>query len=68
MKHQVWTDAMNEEYESIMMNDVWDVVPRPKDEPLSPRNGSTRSSMELMEVLKSLRPDSLLEASLKKKV
>lgn len=23
---------MNEEYESIMKNDVWDVVPRPKDE------------------------------------
>ena len=22
---------MNEEYESIMKNDVWDVVPRPKD-------------------------------------
>ena len=31
MKHQVWKDAMNEEYESIMKNDVWDVVPRPKD-------------------------------------
>ena len=31
MKQQVWKDAMNEEYESIMKNDVWDVVPRPKD-------------------------------------
>ena len=31
VKHQVWKDAMNEEYESIMKNDVWDVVPRPKD-------------------------------------
>ena len=30
-KHQVWKNAMNEEYESIMKNDVWDVVPRPKD-------------------------------------
>jgi len=29
-KHQVWKDAMNEEYESIMKNVVWDVVPRPK--------------------------------------
>eukprot|EP00253_Pinus_taeda_P032698 PITA_32698 len=29
--HQVWKDVMNEEYESIMKNDVWDVVPRPKD-------------------------------------
>ena len=31
VKHQVWNDAMNEEYELIMKNDVWDVVPRPKD-------------------------------------
>ena len=28
VKHQVWKDAMTEEYESIMKNDVWDVVPR----------------------------------------
>ena len=27
---QVWKDAMMEEYQSIMKNDVWDVVPRPK--------------------------------------
>ena len=27
---QVWKDAMHEEYQSIMKNDVWDVVPRPK--------------------------------------
>ena len=26
----VWQDAMMEEYQSIMKNDVWDVVPRPK--------------------------------------
>jgi len=31
VKQQVWKDAMNEEYESIMKNDVWDVVPKPKD-------------------------------------
>ena len=31
VKHQVWKDAMNEEYESIMKNDVWDLVPKPKD-------------------------------------
>jgi len=31
VKHEVWKDAMNEEYESIMKNDVWDVIPRPKD-------------------------------------
>lgn len=29
-KEQVWKDVMAEEYESIMKNDVWDIVPRPK--------------------------------------
>jgi hypothetical protein len=28
-KHQVWKDAMIEEYDSILKNDVWAVVPRP---------------------------------------
>ena len=28
--HQVWKDAMMEEYQSIMKNDVWEIVPRPK--------------------------------------
>ena len=27
---QCWKDAMMKEYESIMKNDVWEVVPRPK--------------------------------------
>ena len=31
VKHQVWKDAMTEEYESIMKNDVWEMVPRPLD-------------------------------------
>lgn len=31
IKHQVWKDAMTEEYESIMKNDVYKVVPRPQD-------------------------------------
>ena len=26
---QVWKDAMMEEYQSIMKNNVWDIVPRP---------------------------------------
>jgi hypothetical protein len=28
-KHKVWKDPMIEEYESILKNDVWEVVPRP---------------------------------------
>jgi hypothetical protein len=27
---QVWQDTMIEEYQSIMKNDVWDIVPRPE--------------------------------------
>jgi hypothetical protein len=27
---QVWQDAMMEEYNSIMKNDVWEIVPKPK--------------------------------------
>ena len=30
-QHQGWVDAMVEEYSSILTNDVWEVVPRPKD-------------------------------------
>jgi hypothetical protein len=31
---QVWREAMVEEYESIMQNDVWEVVPRPDGKPV----------------------------------
>eukprot|EP00253_Pinus_taeda_P032294 PITA_32294 len=31
VQHQVLVDAMVEEYNSIMTNDVWEVVPRPED-------------------------------------
>lgn len=29
VKEKVWKDDMDEQYESIVINDVWDVVPRP---------------------------------------
>jgi len=29
-RHQVWKDPMVEEYQSIMKNDVWEIVPRPE--------------------------------------
>jgi len=31
VQHQVWVDAIVEEYSSIMTNDVWEIVPRPKN-------------------------------------
>ena len=30
-KHKEWVDSMVEEYQSIINNDVWEVVPRPKN-------------------------------------
>jgi hypothetical protein len=31
VEHEVWKEAMMEEYASIMKNDVWEVVPRSED-------------------------------------
>ena len=31
VKKKEWVEAMMEEYHSIMKNDVWSIVPRPKD-------------------------------------
>jgi hypothetical protein len=30
VSQQVWKDTMTKEYQSIMKNDVWDIVPRPQ--------------------------------------
>ena len=30
-RHQVWKDAMMKEYQSIMKNHVWEIVPRPEE-------------------------------------
>ena len=43
-----WKDSMIEEYQLIMKNDVWDVVPRPKGKSIITSKRSTRSSMLLM--------------------
>jgi hypothetical protein len=29
ISEKVWKDAMIEEHQSILKNDVWDIVPRP---------------------------------------
>ena len=31
VQQPIWVDAMVEKYDSIVRNNVWDVVPRPKD-------------------------------------
>jgi hypothetical protein len=30
IQRKEWADAMTEEYQSIMKNEVWEIVPRPK--------------------------------------
>ena len=30
-KQKEWVDSLVEEYQSIIKNDVWEIVPRPKD-------------------------------------
>jgi len=31
VEHREWKDAMNEEYQSIMKNGVWEIIPRLED-------------------------------------
>jgi hypothetical protein len=31
IQRKEWADAMTEEYQSIMKNEVWEIVPRPKN-------------------------------------
>jgi hypothetical protein len=56
-----------EEYESIMKNDVWEVVSRSDGKSVVTSNGSLRSSMLQMAVSISIRQDLWLEDSLRKR-
>ena len=44
-KLHVWKDSMLEEYRSIIKNNIWDTVPRPKDKSMVSSNGSIRLNM-----------------------
>jgi hypothetical protein len=55
--HQVWREAMVEEYDSIVRNDVWDVVPRPV--------GKSRPRLLQMAAWRSTRLDLWHGASLR---
>ena len=37
-----WVEAMTEEYQSIMKNDVWDIVPNPEGKSVVSSSGFTR--------------------------
>jgi hypothetical protein len=49
-----------EEYQSIMKNDVWEIIPKPKNKSV---NEFTRLSMQWMEVSINTRQDLWLEGS-----
>jgi hypothetical protein len=46
---------MMEKYNSIMKNDVWEIVPRPEGKSLVTLGGSTNSSMLQMAALRSTK-------------
>jgi hypothetical protein len=41
-----WKEAMTEEHQSIMKNDVWEIVPRPKEKSVVTSSGYIRSNMQ----------------------
>ena len=41
-QNKEWVEAMTEEYQLIMKNDVWDIVPKPEKRVWYLQNGSTR--------------------------
>jgi hypothetical protein len=53
-----WKKAMTEEHQSIMKNEVWEIVPRPKEKSVELQNGYTRSNMQQTEAWINTRQDS----------
>ena len=62
-KKQEWKDAMVEEYQSILKNDVWDIVPKLKDKSVV----SSKKSIQLTEAFRSTRLDLWHESYPRKK-
>ena len=42
IQRKEWVDAMTEEYQSIMKNEVWEIVPKPKNKMWYPPYGSSK--------------------------
>ena len=58
-----WVDAMVEEYDSIVKNSSWEIVPRPEGKSVAVRDGSTKCSRQLTRVWRSTRQYLLPESS-----
>jgi hypothetical protein len=53
-----WKEAMTEEHQFIMKNEVWEIVRRPKEKSVVTQNGYTRSNMQQTKVWINTRQDS----------
>jgi hypothetical protein len=63
-----WEDAMTEEYQSIIKNDVWEIVPRPKRKDVVSSKWIFKiKHVMLMEVLRSIKKGLSLVDFLKRK-
>ena len=67
VKHQVWKNAMHEEYESIMKNDVSNAVPRPEDKAVVTSKWLYKIKHGSNGSVEKSRQDSFHMASLKRK-
>jgi hypothetical protein len=61
----VWRDAMMEEYQSIMKNDVWDIVPRPEGKSVVTSKWIYKIKHAADGASRSTKRDLLLEDSLR---
>ena len=67
VKKAQWKEAMAKEHQSIMKNEVWEIVPRPKEKSVVTSNGYTRSNMQQTKAWINIRQDSWLEGSPKRR-
>ena len=67
-KLQVWKDAMLEEYNSILTNDVWDVVPRPQGKLVVTSKWIYKVKFSVDGSVEKCKPDLWLGVSHRKKV
>lgn len=64
MRDPDWRQAMQEEYDALMANGTWTLVPQPAEHTLSPANGSSRTSCTRMDLSSGARQDGLCAGSL----
>ena len=66
-KRKEWKDAMIEEYQSIIKNDVWDVVPRPEGKSVVTSKWIYKIKNVVDSSIEKIKQDLWLEVSVRKK-